>query len=86
EAGPRSGARIEARHAADHGRPVYVPRRLLEHEAWVRDFAAARGAVVVIDDAADVLADLAQRRTPTAPTSPPPPPAAGHQLRFEEGE
>ncbi|MCY9786275.1 DNA-protecting protein DprA [Nocardiopsis sp. EMB25] len=46
EAGERSGARIQARMALKHGRPVILPRDLLSN-AWVRDYARRPGVHVV---------------------------------------
>jgi DNA processing protein len=48
EAGWRSGARIQARLALQHGRPVVMPIALLEHD-WARDFASRPGVYVVSD-------------------------------------
>jgi DNA processing protein len=50
EATRTSGARIQARLALAHGRPVFLLRRLLR-EAWARDFAARPGAHVVSEPA-----------------------------------
>jgi DNA processing protein len=46
EASTTSGARIQARLAMAHGRPVFLLHWLLEHE-WARELAARRGAYVV---------------------------------------
>jgi len=48
EAAWRSGARIQARLALRHGRPVVMPRELLEHD-WARDYASRPGVYVVSD-------------------------------------
>jgi DNA processing protein len=48
EAAWRSGARIQARLALQHGRPVVMPRELLEHD-WARDYASRPGVYVVSD-------------------------------------
>ncbi|MFL6115634.1 MAG: DNA-processing protein DprA [Catenulispora sp.] len=46
EAGARSGARIQARLALEHGRPVVMPEQLLKHD-WALDFASRPGVTVV---------------------------------------
>jgi DNA processing protein len=46
EASSTSGARMQARFALEHGRPVFLPERLLEHE-WARAYAERPGAYVV---------------------------------------
>jgi DNA processing protein len=56
EAAARSGSRIQARLALEHGRHVFLMRTLLEHD-WARDYAQRPG-VTVIDTAADVFAAL----------------------------
>ena len=56
EAGDRSGSRVQARLALQHGRHVFLMRSLLEHK-WARDYAERPG-VTVVDTAADVLAGL----------------------------
>lgn len=57
EAGERSGARIQARQAVEHGRPVVLFRSLLDVTEWARDFAA-RPDVHVVEDTARALAVL----------------------------
>ncbi|GAB3940968.1 hypothetical protein GCM10029976_059480 [Kribbella albertanoniae] len=54
EAPWRSGARIQARLALQHGRPVVMPRELLEHD-WARDYAERPG-VYVVDNTEELLA------------------------------
>ena len=61
EAGVRSGARLEARLAAEQRRPVYLTRRLVEREAWARLFVSGYGAVVV-DGPDDLLAHIRRSR------------------------
>ncbi len=56
EAAWKSGARMQARLALEHGRPVFLMRSLLEHD-WAREYAARPGATVV-DTADDVLDQL----------------------------
>jgi DNA processing protein len=58
EAAWKSGARMQARLALEHGRPVFLHESLLDHD-WARDYVA-RGAVV-IRSAEDVLDQLATR-------------------------
>ncbi|GAA3726605.1 DNA-processing protein DprA [Salinactinospora qingdaonensis] len=53
EAGEHSGARIQARFALQHGRPVIFPRELLVNE-WARRYAEFPGVHVV--DSLDQLA------------------------------
>jgi DNA processing protein len=54
EAPWRSGARIQARLALQHGRPVVLPRELLEHD-WAREYAERPG-VFVVDNTDELLA------------------------------
>lgn len=56
EAAARSGSRIQAGLALEHGRHVFLMRTLLEHD-WARDYAQRPG-VTVVDTADDVFADL----------------------------
>lgn len=56
EANYRSGARMQARLALEHGRHVFLMRSLLAHD-WARSYAERPGTSVV-DSAAEVLADL----------------------------
>jgi DNA processing protein len=53
EASVRSGARIQARRALAHGRPVFLVRRLLDQE-WATELAARPG-VHVVDDTERIL-------------------------------
>lgn len=46
EAEHRSGARMQARLALEHGRPVVLPQELLVHD-WARDYAQRPGVYVV---------------------------------------
>ncbi|WP_250563275.1 DNA-processing protein DprA [Sphaerisporangium fuscum] len=46
EAPWKSGARIQARLALEHGRPVVMPEQLLEHD-WAREYAKKPGVHVV---------------------------------------
>ncbi|MEX2420477.1 MAG: DNA-processing protein DprA, partial [Actinomycetota bacterium] len=54
EASDNSGARMQARIALQHGKRVFLHRRLVLHEAWARRSAEHPGATVV-EDAAEVL-------------------------------
>jgi DNA processing protein len=56
EAADRSGSRVQARLALQHGRHVFLMRSLLEHE-WARDYAERPG-VTVVETANDVFAGL----------------------------
>ncbi|NED95857.1 DNA-processing protein DprA [Phytoactinopolyspora alkaliphila] len=53
EAPWKSGARIQARLALKHGRPVVMPRELLEHD-WAREYSMLPG-VHVVDSLAELL-------------------------------
>jgi DNA processing protein len=61
EAAYRSGARMQARLALQHGRHVFLLRSLLDHD-WAQGYAARPG-VTVVDNADDVFAGL-QRLAP----------------------
>lgn len=56
EASQTSGARMQARFALEHGRPVFLLASLLEH-AWAREYAERPGAYVV-ESAADIAAQV----------------------------
>jgi DNA processing protein len=56
EAAARSGARMQARLALEHGRPVFLLDTLLEHD-WAREYARRPGTTVV-SDADEVLSAL----------------------------
>jgi DNA processing protein len=64
EAAYRSGARMQARLALQHGRPVFLLRSLMDHD-WAREYAQRPGAYVV-RDAGEVLAVLDTILTPPA--------------------
>lgn len=55
EASERSGARIQARKALEHGRPVFFMPRLLETR-WARDYAERPGTMVV-----ETIAEVVER-------------------------
>lgn len=56
-AGPRSGTRIQARKAVEHGRPVILLRSVLEGNDWAGELLD-RPDVQVADDVDEVLAVL----------------------------
>ncbi|MDX6287740.1 MAG: processing protein [Frankiales bacterium] len=62
EAGARSGAKMQARLALEHGRPVFLLDSLLAHD-WAKEFAQRPGTHVVADTD-DVLAALEDVLTP----------------------
>jgi DNA processing protein len=62
EASPRSGARVQARRALAHGRPVFLVRALLS-QPWARELAAAPGVHVV--DAPGEITTTIERRNAT---------------------
>jgi DNA processing protein len=64
EAAHRSGARMQARLALQHGRHVFLMRSLLEHD-WARDYAERPG-VTVVETADDVFVGL--QRLASEPT------------------
>lgn len=59
EASTKSGARMQARFALEHGRRVFLHETLLEHE-WARDYAERPGTTVVgsPDDAVEQIERL----------------------------
>jgi DNA processing protein len=57
EAGRTSGARMQARLALEHGRPVFLLRSLLEHE-WARTYAEERPGTYVVDEGDEVIQHL----------------------------
>lgn len=56
EASQTSGARMQARLALEHGRPVFLMRSLLEH-AWARGYSERPGTYVV-EEGAEVVGHL----------------------------
>lgn len=56
EASGTSGAKMQARLALEHGRPVFLMRRLLKHD-WARQYAQREGTHI-IDDAAEMIDQL----------------------------
>ena len=61
EAAERSGARMQARFALEHGRHVFLLRSLLRHE-WARDYAQ-RPNTTVVDGPDDVFGKLDHLRS-----------------------
>ncbi|HET7120523.1 MAG TPA: DNA-processing protein DprA [Solirubrobacterales bacterium] len=57
EAGNKSGARMQARLAVEHGRPVFLLRSLLQHE-WAKTYAENRPGTYVVDGGEEVVAHL----------------------------
>lgn len=64
EAAARSGARMQARLALEHGRPVFLLDSLLDHE-WAREYATRPGTTVV-RGSDEVLAALAKVLAPVS--------------------
>jgi DNA processing protein len=57
EAGETSGARVQARRALAHGRPVFLLESLINTKPWAREFAGRPG-VSVVQGASDLIANL----------------------------
>lgn len=68
EATARSGAKMQARFALEHGRRVFLHRSLLEH-SWAREYAARPGAQVV-DSADDIVEQIELLVTPELALTP----------------
>ncbi|MER5495260.1 DNA-processing protein DprA [Streptomyces sp. NPDC002490] len=62
-AGPRSGTRIQARKAVEHGRPVVLMRSVLDGNDWARELLDRPDVHVVddVDGALAVLDDIVRR-------------------------
>lgn len=60
EAADRSGARLQARYALEHGRPVFLLESLLRHD-WARAYAERPGTHVVtrVDEVVELVERLA---------------------------
>ncbi len=56
EAGDTSGARMQARLASEHGRPVFLHRLVMAHD-WAKA-AAERPATFVVEDGSEVVEHL----------------------------
>ncbi|MFW6638726.1 DNA-processing protein DprA [Nocardiopsis algeriensis] len=67
EAGEHSGARIQARYALQHGRPLIFPRELLVNQ-WAREFAERPG-VYVVDNMEQMISTVEGRLRDAATTS-----------------
>jgi DNA processing protein len=59
EASHTSGARMQARHAVEHGKKVFLLKSLTEEQAWARNFVETRGAHRVdgVDDVVRLLVE-----------------------------
>ena len=55
EAGEQSGARIQARQAVEHGRPLILTRAVVRSTDWGKQFADMAGDIYVVDDVNDML-------------------------------
>jgi len=62
EAGPTSGAKMQARYALDHEKRLFLVESLVMHEEWARRYARDPLTTVVrsVDDILQVLLDLAR--------------------------
>lgn len=67
EASRTSGARIQARHALAHGRPVLLPAELLEQD-WAQTLSG-RSGVHVVRSPTDVVAVVERITSTEAPTA-----------------
>lgn len=61
EAGRTSGARMQARLALEHGRPVFLQSSLVREHRWAQDYAVRPGAFVI--DSADEVLETLERLT-----------------------
>jgi DNA processing protein len=57
EAGNKSGARMQARLAIEHGRPVFLLRSLLQHQ-WALTYASERPGTYVVNEGSEVVQHL----------------------------
>jgi len=57
EAGNKSGARMQARLAIEHGRPVFLLRSLLRHQ-WAQTYASGRPSTYVVDTGEEIIQHL----------------------------
>jgi DNA processing protein len=57
EAAATSGAKMQARIALEHGKRLFLPRRLIEDQEWASRYAARPG-VTVVSDVDDILDEL----------------------------
>lgn len=58
EASKTSGARMQARIALEHGRPVVLLQSLVEEHEWAKQFAERPGVTVLGDDSLDEVLEL----------------------------
>jgi DNA processing protein len=58
EASATSGAKMQARHAYEHGKMVFLLRSLVENYPWARNYVGRRN-VRVVDQAEEVVRELA---------------------------
>lgn len=56
EASHTSGARMQARLALEHGRPVFLPRSMLAHE-WAQTYQS-HDSVYLVEDGAEIIEHL----------------------------
>jgi DNA processing protein len=57
EAGNKSGARMQARLAVEHGRPVFLLRSLLRHQ-WAQTYANERPGTYVVETSEEIVQHL----------------------------
>jgi DNA processing protein len=57
EAGNMSGARMQARLAIEHGKPVFLLRSLLRHQ-WAQTYAESRPSTYVVDGGEEIIGHL----------------------------
>lgn len=57
EAGNQSGARMQARLAIEHGRPVFLLRSLLRHQ-WAQTYASERPSTYVVETSDEIVQHL----------------------------
>ncbi len=63
-----SGARMQARLALEHGRPVFLPDSLVAHHRWAREYAAKPGTHV-FSDPQELIAVVERLTSPDALTA-----------------
>jgi DNA processing protein len=62
EASATSGAKMQARLALEHGKQLFLPERLLDHQDWARRYADRTGVTVVhkLDDILNSVVKLVE--------------------------
>lgn len=62
EAGPTSGARMQARLAVEHGKRLFLVRSLVLQEEWAKRYAERRGTMVIdsVEEILNVLVAMAR--------------------------